>query len=182
MGTDCAFKQSHRVNIHCLRTRLQHQAQNTARLLPAAQSLHICHWEAHALCMYCRLTAYYTPLPVVLCREQHVQYCSRHSTRTKPALLFSGSPWDTNIFEFFATTMMPMFQTAVMTGLLDPSANTSGNMLLACFHVVDLEIDATQYQTDLLQPWLSAFASVAWHALTDVTRNPPISFNLWPDV
>ncbi|KAK9803772.1 hypothetical protein WJX73_005275 [Symbiochloris irregularis] len=37
----------------------------------------------------------------------------------KPALLFSGPPWDHNLYEFFANTMMPAFQGAVMSGLLD---------------------------------------------------------------
>lgn len=41
----------------------------------------------------------------------------------RPALLFAGTPWDSNIFEFFGTTMMPMFQTATMTGLLDPGVS-----------------------------------------------------------
>ena len=38
----------------------------------------------------------------------------------KPGLLFSGTTWDTNINEFFVTTLMPLFQTATMAGLLTP--------------------------------------------------------------
>ena len=40
----------------------------------------------------------------------------------RPGLLFSGTTWDTNINEFFVTTLMPLFQTASMTGLLTPGA------------------------------------------------------------
>ena len=40
----------------------------------------------------------------------------------KPGLLFSGTTWDTNINEFFVTTLMPLFQTATMAGLLTAGA------------------------------------------------------------
>lgn len=42
-----------------------------------------------------------------------------------PGLLFSGPPWDHNFYEFLVNTMMPAFQTAVMTGLLDLGEWTS---------------------------------------------------------
>ena len=50
----------------------------------------------------------------------------------KPGLLFSGTTWDTNINEFFVTTLMPLFQTATMTGLLTPGT-VPGAALLVVF-------------------------------------------------
>ena len=55
-------------------------------------------------------------------RQEHPQICSRRQVQQKPALLFSGTPWDTNYFEFMLTVLMPLWQTATMTGLLDPGA------------------------------------------------------------
>lgn len=46
--------------------------------------------------------------------------------QAKPALLFSGTPWDFNYYEFFATVLAPLFQTAAMTGLLKEGETSSG--------------------------------------------------------
>lgn len=55
---------------------------------------------------------------LVTCRWNFTETCHAEDLQ-KPGLLFSGPPWDHNLYEFFANTMMPVFQAAVMSGLLD---------------------------------------------------------------
>lgn len=57
---------------------------------------------------------------LLACRQQFPQ-CLKRQLQLQPAVLFSGTLWDTNYYEFFATTFMPMFQTAVLSGLFNSS-------------------------------------------------------------
>ena len=90
---------------------------------------------------------------------------------SKPALLFSGSPWDDNIAEFFTTAYMAWWQTAVLSGLLDPGvllvrgcvysswnmvhcALGPGGRLLSCLACWILDaVSVAQCGTMLWKPW-----------------------------